>query len=576
MKKYILPVLGLIAIPMGAQNTIVDATRFGSNNIAGTARYRAMGGAFGALGGDPSSMSDNPAGMGVFRGTSEITFTPNLSFAHTTVDGSLKSRQKKVDSSVSNLAYIISFKTSGCDHLVNFNVGVGFNHSEGVDRKYRQYIDFPGSSFGAYLANRGNNTLMYLGKYDDPNWLASDQAYNRVGWMERYALGCYAIDQTYDEVGGKRTNYSGVESWDQHLNNTGKSTDSYQCLEVSERTRNDEYNLNFSANWEDYIYGGLTLTINDYNSIIESNFNEDYTSTSESWIHYRNNLETKGTGIGLKAGILIRPTDTWRVSFAAHTPTWYRMEDLYNGSMSACNEDRQKYADKDNNSPRDYWGGETFTYKYRYFSPWQLQVGSAWVIGKKALISLEADMKDFTTQKYKASRDGYMEDEEYNDLNDAIKDFNKFQMTYKAGAEYRVTKTFSVRAGYAYKDSPYDKNLYDKPQQSRGWRNGYYGDDNSLLFETDTKPNYTILGAQQFYTGGVGWSGEWWHIDISFMDRIMNEKGAAYPTADAIESINEVGVVSMSTDPNLGAVTANHSNMKTHTLTWDLTLGLKF
>ena len=46
-----------------AQNEM-DAYRFSKNDLTGTARSVAMGGAFGALGGDISGIAINPAGIG--------------------------------------------------------------------------------------------------------------------------------------------------------------------------------------------------------------------------------------------------------------------------------------------------------------------------------------------------------------------------------------------------------------------------------------------------------------------------------------------------------------------------------
>lgn len=565
MKRYILPIIGIVSLPLCAQN-VVDATRFGSSTITGTARYRAMGGAFGALGGDPSAMSDNPAGMGIYRGTSEISFTPNLSIAHANTDATVKSKQKKADCSVSNLAYIISFKTRNAEHLVNFNIGLGFNHSEGMNRKYKMTLDSPEHSFGAYLANRVNNTLLNYGQYSNPSFMQSDEAWDNdsgIAPIDLYAYDCYAVDQVYDEDSdGKKNLYDGVESMDQHY-----GWDSFQRLFVRETNRNDEYNINFSGNWDDFIYGGLTMTINDLNSVIETEFDEDYNYVYQGdYIQYLNNLETKGSGFGLKAGVLIKPTDNWRIGFAAHTPTWYKMEDFYNGQMVTS----------DPRIKGEYSGGKTYSYKYRYQSPWQMQASTALVIAQKALLSFEADMKDFATQKYKADRDSWMEDEDYNDINSVFKDYNKIQFTLKAGAEYRLTDHFSVRAGYIYQGSPYKDDLYNNPQASRSWKNGYFGDDNTMLFDSSTKPNYTLLGAQQYITAGFGWAGEWWHIDLSFMDHKINEKVAAYPTTDAIKNVDASGIVEMTSDPTYGAVKGNHCDLTTNILHWDLTIGLKF
>ena len=47
--------------------TITDALRYSVENLNGTARFRAMGGAFGSIGGDMSAMNINPAGSSVFN-----------------------------------------------------------------------------------------------------------------------------------------------------------------------------------------------------------------------------------------------------------------------------------------------------------------------------------------------------------------------------------------------------------------------------------------------------------------------------------------------------------------------------
>lgn len=49
------------------ETTMTDALRYGVENLNGTARFRAMGGAFGAIGGDMSSMNINPAGSAIFN-----------------------------------------------------------------------------------------------------------------------------------------------------------------------------------------------------------------------------------------------------------------------------------------------------------------------------------------------------------------------------------------------------------------------------------------------------------------------------------------------------------------------------
>ena len=51
----------------------MNAYNYSRTDIKGTARYMGMGGAFGALGGDISTLSQNPAGIGVYRSNEIVT-----------------------------------------------------------------------------------------------------------------------------------------------------------------------------------------------------------------------------------------------------------------------------------------------------------------------------------------------------------------------------------------------------------------------------------------------------------------------------------------------------------------------
>ena len=53
----------VFCVPAQAQ----DYARLSERSIMGTARYVGMGGAMTAIGGDPSSVFDNPAGLGLYQ-----------------------------------------------------------------------------------------------------------------------------------------------------------------------------------------------------------------------------------------------------------------------------------------------------------------------------------------------------------------------------------------------------------------------------------------------------------------------------------------------------------------------------
>ena len=56
MKTYITFITALVCFISNAQN-IDDVLRYSTDNLQGTARFQAMSGAFGALGGDLSSLN---------------------------------------------------------------------------------------------------------------------------------------------------------------------------------------------------------------------------------------------------------------------------------------------------------------------------------------------------------------------------------------------------------------------------------------------------------------------------------------------------------------------------------------
>ena len=70
---------------VSAQSAI-DAYSLSQGDLRGTARFMSMAGAFGALGGDLSTLNQNPAGIGVYR-SSEIGVTVDFDIQSVTTQG---------------------------------------------------------------------------------------------------------------------------------------------------------------------------------------------------------------------------------------------------------------------------------------------------------------------------------------------------------------------------------------------------------------------------------------------------------------------------------------------------------
>ena len=101
MKKKIITLLlcAAAAFPAAAQGWY-DAYLFSQNDYGGTARSVGMGNAFTAVGGDPGSLTFNPAGSSV-AAYSQFVITPGLSFASSYAIGT----QAKIDGKATVIGY---------------------------------------------------------------------------------------------------------------------------------------------------------------------------------------------------------------------------------------------------------------------------------------------------------------------------------------------------------------------------------------------------------------------------------------------------------------------------------------
>ena len=103
-----------------------DALRYSQIFYGGTARFMSMGGAFTALGGDISSISQNPAGIGVFR-SSEITLTPQLYHINTSSNFYGISNDYLYNFNLNQAGIVNSFISNNKETgLISLNMGYSF------------------------------------------------------------------------------------------------------------------------------------------------------------------------------------------------------------------------------------------------------------------------------------------------------------------------------------------------------------------------------------------------------------------------------------------------------------------
>ena len=125
IRNFLVAALAFTTITASAQNEL-DALRYSTQNPIGTARFAAMGGAFGSLGGEFSGLSSNPAGIGMYQ-FSELTFTPkfNLNTSKSYYNDSQSSSYQS-DVSIGNLGLILTIPKNNTNWK-RINIGIGWN-----------------------------------------------------------------------------------------------------------------------------------------------------------------------------------------------------------------------------------------------------------------------------------------------------------------------------------------------------------------------------------------------------------------------------------------------------------------
>ncbi len=481
MKKIIYTVSALLlGTGVFAQN-LVDALRYSDYKITGTARSAAMGNAFGALGGDFTSLSINPAGLGVYR-SDEFVFTLDPSRAN--VDASYlghTASESKYRLSLDNLGYVGTIRpaNTGQSSLVSLNFGIGYNRLN----NYKQDMLIEGynsqeSMIDTIIAK--TNGINYNDLFYENN------PYENVDWDSEMAWQTYLIEPD----GESKNQYVARGLYE------GEKVD--QRKTVSKEGYINEYLFSFAANFNHKFYLGATIGIHDLNyeeSSIHTEYNLSDLSQKTVYLDnfsYYQNLKTTGTGYNFKIGAIFKPINEIRLGIAFHSPTFYDLNDRYDYSIVSQTDQGLSQE----NSPH----GE---YDYHLETPFRTIFSAAYVIAKKGLISIDYELVDYSTAKLKNGAGNYHFTDENNDIKEAYKSVGNLHI----GGEYRITNAFSLRAGYENYPSAYESYAFGADQKNKN-------------------ADYSAVSA------GFGYNQGNFFADMAYKHQMMKEYGTLYAGSD--------------------------------------------
>lgn len=487
--------------------TAIDAFQLSNTDLRGTARFMSMGGAFTALGGDISTLNQNPGGIGVYR-SSEIgvTLDINPQSVSSLTQGFKDSRsQAKVD--CNNFGYVGAVYT-GSNVMPYFNWGASYSRVGSFNRAFRGQIPTLNGSLSNYIAGFTGaeqwpeNDLTAFGDNNYNPYLDSN-----APWMSILGYNAYIINPV-----GNTTNYNGL--WQDGTSGEGS-------FDVVEKGHVDEYSINFGGNVMNTLFWGVGFGITDIDYTSSVYYTEDFQNARipdgnggavngaggfglDSWKHIN------GTGFNFKAGVIVKPINELRIGLAVHTPTYYNLKQEGWAQIDYGYGTGIKGLTETNDGYTDY-----FEWKLR--TPWRLTTGIAGVIGGKAIISMDYEYRPMQNMNVR-DRDGY----NYTDVNSDIKTYYKAVNILRFGAEYRLSRNWSVRAGYLWQSAPAVTEA----------ENGSLPIYTSGPDDTETTPSYTMDKTTQYISCGLGYRYQNFYIDAAYVYKNRESTFRAYTPND--------------------------------------------
>ena len=444
MKKYIfLFALGFTASIAQSQE-ISDALLYSQENLNGTARFRAMSGAFGALGGDLSSINVNPAGSAVFSNNQMGLTLSSFNTKNNSDYFGTKTSDKENSLDLNQAGAVFVFNNRSGSNWRKISVAVNYENTNNFENRLFSAGTNPNNSIDKYFlsyANTGNNGAPIPQEFvnrktgesisDLYSYLGSNLPYGFAAQKAMIAFYDQGFIIDANDVNNPNSTYSSLVP-------TGGNY--YQENSVASTGYNGKLSFNGATSYKDKLYLGLNLNSHFTDLQKTSRFYEDNNAPltndyTVSQVQFDNTLNTYGTGFSFQAGAIAKLTNEFRIGLAYESPTWYTLNDELSQKLTVVSSAANVNDVTDVVDPRVVNIYEA----YKLQTPSKMTGSLAYIFGKSGLISVDYAMKDYSKTKFKPG---------YGALN------NELNTLLDTAGELRIGAV-SLRGGYRYEQSPY-------------------------------------------------------------------------------------------------------------------------
>ncbi len=443
-----------------------DVVSFHDNTLHGSARSQALGGAFGALGGDPASIYTNPAGLGFYR-KSEISIGFNTQF-HASKN------------EVFNLNDVSN--TDFTNQLFNLNHLAIIFEAPNINTESEHY----GGAWGLSYQRTKNfhQTFGYEGRNDANsirNFFLNDlHTGDSTTLGELYdGIPYYLDNRTYTAWASFLVQQVGDED-ENKLYETFADGDPVTQNSLTERKGNlGEWSLSYGGNYNDQLYYGFSASLISAN-YEQNNFYTETLATQDSLISFDMNdvYTSKGSGVNFKGGIIFSPIPELKLGFNFKSPSWIWLTESQTTTVySSFNN-----ITIDGELLNDEGPVETSTgsFNYRVKTPATFGFAATYFVQKHGFITLDLAYVDYSSARLDSR------DDDFSLVNRNIQSMFRPIWNIKLGAEARY-KNLRFRLGFAKFGDPYQED------------EAYYNIDRS----------------RKYYTAGIGYKTGQKSFDLS-------------------------------------------------------------
>jgi len=432
--KNLIPIflIGLLFNNVNAQQ-VSDALRYAQDDLTGSARFRAMGGAFGALGGDLSALNVNPAGSAIFMNNFASVTLSNFNQKNNSTYFGTQTSADNSSFDMNQLGAVWVFNNYNTDSKWGkFTLAVNYDNANNFDNSVYSQGNNPTNSISNYFSSYANGT---------PESVLNNNPFGALTFNQQQAFLGYNGYLINPAAGN------------QYVSGVNPNGNYYQENSIESRGYNGKLSFNLATEYDKRFYFGVNLNSHFTDLTMVSSFYEDYldspgsnAATGVQSSRFTNELYTYGNGFSFQLGAIAKVTDAFRVGLSYESPTWYNLNDELLQTLSVncpdCGTNNGNFfADTDT---------RILYPTYRLQTPSKYTGSLAYIFGTSGLISLDYTMRDYSGTTFRPEN-------EFVQSNTALASTLDISNEIRVGAEYRI-KRWSLRGGYRFEESPFKDN----------------------------------------------------------------------------------------------------------------------